>query len=205
MGNRAVITTQESWKYGGLGIYLHWNGGRDSVEAFLEYCRLRGFRTGDYGLARLTQVIANFFGGGLCVGIGTLWKMDCDNGDNGVYIIDGWEIVDRAFFNGVEQHEYNMQEMLQAIDERQPESERLGSDFFDAKLLPVKEIKLGDVVWVQEFDGPFEKQTVVGIGTNMQVNGTNVLGLPYIGKYGENPAWNINNYLRDAEYRVDRF
>ena len=31
MGNRAVITTEKK----DLGIYLHWNGGRDSVEAFL--------------------------------------------------------------------------------------------------------------------------------------------------------------------------
>ena len=30
MGNRAVITDIEKK----VGIYLHWNGGRDSVEAF---------------------------------------------------------------------------------------------------------------------------------------------------------------------------
>lgn len=28
MGNRAVITTSDKK----MGIYLHWNGGRDSVE-----------------------------------------------------------------------------------------------------------------------------------------------------------------------------
>ena len=28
MGNRAVITTEESFaKNSGLGVYLHWNGG----------------------------------------------------------------------------------------------------------------------------------------------------------------------------------
>lgn len=43
MGNRAVITTSKAPDVSGakdLGIYLHWNGGRDSVEAFLKYCVL---------------------------------------------------------------------------------------------------------------------------------------------------------------------
>ena len=44
MGNRAVITTAEDLRSGGTGLYLHWNGGLDSVGPFLEYCRLRGFR-----------------------------------------------------------------------------------------------------------------------------------------------------------------
>ena len=43
MGNRAVITTEGR----DLSLYLHWNGGRDSVEAFLRYCDLRGFRAPD--------------------------------------------------------------------------------------------------------------------------------------------------------------
>ncbi len=35
MGNRAVITASKS-KDSGLGIYLHWNGGIESVVAFLD-------------------------------------------------------------------------------------------------------------------------------------------------------------------------
>lgn len=34
MGNRAVITTRKDLK--DIGVYLHWNGGRDSVERNLE-------------------------------------------------------------------------------------------------------------------------------------------------------------------------
>ena len=34
MGNRAVITTAEKR----IGLYLHWNGGRDTVEPLLKYC-----------------------------------------------------------------------------------------------------------------------------------------------------------------------
>ncbi len=62
MGNRAVITTKENWKHNGVGIYLHWNGVRDSVEAFLKYCNLKGYRSPSedcYGWARLAQVIGN--------------------------------------------------------------------------------------------------------------------------------------------------
>ena len=63
MGNRAVITTRENFENNGIGVYLQWNGGRDSVSAFLEYCRLRNFRPPEednYGWARLIQIIANF-------------------------------------------------------------------------------------------------------------------------------------------------
>jgi hypothetical protein len=134
MGNRAVITTRENFENNGVGIYLHWNGGRDSVQAFLEYCNIKGHRAPDtdcYGWARLCQVIGNFFGGSTSIGIDQARKLDCDNWDNGTYIIEGWEIVGREFFNGDEQDEqnhYDLKEMLLAIDERQPEQERIGKE-----------------------------------------------------------------------------
>ncbi len=117
MGNRAVITTSTALdvsKSQDLGLYLHWNGGRDSVEAFLKYCELQGFRSPDkscYGWARLAQVIGNFFGtsgGGLSVGIDRCCNLDCDNGDNGVYVISGWAIVDRKYLVGHEQRAYDL-------------------------------------------------------------------------------------------------
>lgn len=97
MGNRAVIATEAR----DLGVYLHWNGGRDSVEAFLKYCDLRGFRPPDsdeYGWARLCQVICNFMGAdGLSVGIHPYMTDEAeDPGDNGVYVIRRWEIVNRV-------------------------------------------------------------------------------------------------------------
>ena len=92
MGNRAVITTTKR----DMGVYLHWNGGRDSVEGFLEYCHMRGFRSpecDDYGWARLCQVVGNFMGAsGLSVGI---WPYPGDapaleaGSDNGVYVTEG--------------------------------------------------------------------------------------------------------------------
>ena len=132
MGNRAVITTRENFENNGVGVYVHWNGGRDSVEAFLQYCNLREFRepTHDsYGWARLVQVIANFMGGeGLSVGIDVVNHLDCDNYDNGVYIIDGWEIVGREYFEGDEQNTHDRLEMLITIDKAQPEEQQLGED-----------------------------------------------------------------------------
>lgn len=135
MGNRAVITTSKSSNVAessDLGIYLHWNGGRDSVEAFLTYCKIHGFRSpdsGNYGWARLVQVISNFFGGdGLSIGLDKCSNLDCDNYDNGVHIIEGWEIVGRHYFEGREQSGYDLEEMLKAIDECQPVKMQLGAD-----------------------------------------------------------------------------
>ena len=136
MGNRAVITTSTAADVANstdIGVYLHWNGGRDSVEGFLEYCKRRGFRSPGqdcYGWARLCQVIGNFFGGDLSIGIDQCCKLDCDNWDNGTYIIQmrDWQIVDRKYFDGVEQHRYDLEEMIKEIDACQPERDRLYKD-----------------------------------------------------------------------------
>ena len=128
MGNRAVITTKENFENNGVGVYLHWNGGRDSVEAFLDYCKLKEYRapTSDcYGWARLCQIIGNYFGGSTSLGIDTVNRLDCDNWDNGVYIIDDWEIVGREYFNGSEQLEYDLYDMLVDINNAQPKQEQL--------------------------------------------------------------------------------
>lgn len=121
MGNRGIIKPEDS----DVGIYLHWNGGRDSVEAFLKYCELKEYRgfgeDTEYARARLCQVIANFIGGKLSVGVGTYNK---SHGDNGVYIVRGWNIVDRIDCQH-EQYNHDLQDMLQAIDQAQPEPEQI--------------------------------------------------------------------------------
>lgn len=104
MGNRAVITTVGATDHD-LGIYLHWNGGPESVLAFCEAAKQLGVRplTDDpsYGFARLTQIIGNFFGGTNSVGVGTLSQLDGDNHDNGTYYIGtDWQIVRRTHAGG---------------------------------------------------------------------------------------------------------
>lgn len=119
MGNRAVITTEDKR----FGIYLHWNGGRDSVEAFLLYCKMTGQRPPEhdnYGWARLCQVIGNYFGGTTSIGMDLLERLDQDNWDNGVYVIKNWEIIDRENMRRGEQEEYGLVEMMLEIHSRQP-------------------------------------------------------------------------------------
>lgn len=134
MGNRAVITASKSSdvaKSNDIGIYLHWYGGRDSVEAFLKYCELKKYRSpseDNYGWARLCQVIANYFGGETSIGIDNCCHLDCDNYDNGVYIIEGWKIVGRQYHDGAEQHNYDLCAMLVDIDTKQSETEQLGKE-----------------------------------------------------------------------------
>lgn len=138
MGNRAIITTKNQYENDGYGLYLHWNGGRDSVEAFLAYCRLKGYRDPigdeDYALARLCQVIGNFFGGTTSLGI---CPARCGAGDdNGVYIIGkDWQVVGRKEVGEhfIEQNEYPLGMMLHDIDRSMPEGEQLqygATEFF---------------------------------------------------------------------------
>lgn len=101
MGNRAVITASTT-KTTGVGIYVHWNGGLESVLAFLHVAKERGYRDPaydtTYGMARLCGLICEFFDlkSSTCVGIGQLKELDCDNGDNGVYVIGAdWTIKSR--------------------------------------------------------------------------------------------------------------
>ena len=93
MGNRAVIAIkQKNIEIANTPcIYLHWNGGRDSVEGFLETHHklgMRGAEDATYALARLTQIIGNALGGELSVGVGIYSQLDTDNYDNGVYWLD---------------------------------------------------------------------------------------------------------------------
>ena len=138
MGNRAVITWSQKkdvQRTADIGIYLHWNGGRDSVTAFLTYCKLKGYREPDqdcYGYARLCQVIGNYFGGGLSLGIDKCKNLDCNNGDNGTYICKGWDIVGRQYFTGgIEQNDHDLIEMLHDINKGMPEEERLPDKLID--------------------------------------------------------------------------
>ena len=122
MGNRAVLAfvNDEGKKdKNSVGIYLHWNGGRDSVEGFLQTAKDYGLRSGSYGVARLTQIIANGLGGTLSLGVDLLKNLDCDNYDNGVYWIDqNFNIVDREYIsrpNFKEQQQYSLTEFVKSL------------------------------------------------------------------------------------------
>lgn len=201
MGNRAVVKAKGNRN---KAVYLHWNGGRDSVEAFLKYCELRGFRSfeDDYGMARFIQVVSNFLSGnGLNVGV----VDDVDScGDNGVYVVSGWDIVDRIDFEGTEQNTHDLQEMLIAIDEAQPKKQQLGKNYLEAERVKTTELKIGDKVYLMEIDGQVKVYSVAGIGKNERKNGTNVENIPYVNRYLNDNSYanNINNYIQDDYVRV---
>lgn len=214
MGNRAVITTSTSLEIKDstdLGIYVHWNGGRDSVEAFLKYCEMKGYSSPEkdfYGWARLCQVIGNFLGGTNSLGIEKCCNLDCDNGDNGVYIIKDWKIVGRKYFDGVEQRNHDMEGMLLAIDESMHDSEQLGEGFIKADMVSRDDIRLGDLIYRLGVDGKVELSEVIGFGeTGKIVNGSDVTGIPYVARYKllkryhRECAENINNYIFDEVVR----
>lgn len=95
MGNRAVITFKTTPK--AQCVYLHWNGGRDSVEAFLRAAKFNGAKGhGPAALRVLAATAQRFIGGS--VYMQTYGHADTNNFDNGVYVIDNnMQIVARIF------------------------------------------------------------------------------------------------------------
>ena len=76
-------------------IYLHWNGGLASVKAFLRAGKYFGVRCGQYGSARLVQIIGNFFGGTLSLGVEPFINLKHWNEDNGLYVVENWKIINQ--------------------------------------------------------------------------------------------------------------
>lgn len=127
MGNKAVITTPKK----DIGVYLHWNGSRNNIESFLAYCDMKGYRPpeiDEYGWARLCQVIGNTIGGTLSVGIGRYENQDKDNGDNGVYVIKDWDIIDREYYPYNEEHEDDILGALEYINLSMPANEQVTAE-----------------------------------------------------------------------------
>lgn len=199
MSNSGIIMFEDNKE---LGLYLHWNGGRDSVEAFLKYCKLTK-KTGGFqcGMLSLAQVIKNW-----SIELGNIIVNPFNhNSDNGIYIVDKkWNIIDRKKFNGIEQNEYNLEEFLKDLDKSQPTDYQLGEEYFKGNFVNRKDIEIGDEVFItSNINYKTKKYKVIGIGIDKMVNGTRVKDIPYINSLGrlgyEN---NINNYLLEENYRV---
>lgn len=115
MGNRAVIAfTGASAK--SKCIYLHWNGGRASVEGFLQAVRALKINPLDrkWGLLdekraieQFAKVVGPFFFGndpGMTIYVEEFGSADKDNYDNGLYwISEDFYIVGRKFTRGGEE------------------------------------------------------------------------------------------------------
>ena len=106
MGNRAVLQLNET-----MGMYVHWNGGLDTIKPFLDIAKEYGLKAGD--AEDLKELFQLAFSQGE---IGKLNFLDCDNDDNGVYVLDeDLNIVGRKYTRYPEQSEHNYKEMLEHI------------------------------------------------------------------------------------------
>lgn len=125
MGNRAVISDKNKQ----IGIYLHWNGGPESICAFLTYAKLKEVRSVDsdpaYFYSRLSQIICNFFEGTTSCGVDVYEHLDTDNWDNGTYLVDKDFNVEKRLFSDncckVKVRKKEMFDFLMEIDEHQPD------------------------------------------------------------------------------------
>jgi hypothetical protein len=115
LGNRAVITFGTATA--SPCIYLHWNGGRASVEGFLSAVKALRINPPDpkWGMideARFFEQMARvvgpwFFGNdpGFTIYLEEYGGADKDNYDNGVYVLskDTLEIVGRKYKGQIEE------------------------------------------------------------------------------------------------------
>ena len=121
-----------------------------------------------------------------------------------MYIVKNWEIVGREDNEGIEQNYYDLTEMLKYIDERQPKDQQLG-DFLDSKEIETKNLKIGDIVFIQNLQGEYEKFKVIGFGVDKYVNGTKVFNLPFVDRFANvknDYSENINNYITTEKIRI---
>jgi len=60
MGNRAVVRFNDE-AANDVGVYLHWNGGPESIAGFLQAMVQRKWTRMDYAPARFIQVVGEYF------------------------------------------------------------------------------------------------------------------------------------------------
>lgn len=138
MGNRAVIIESRKRE----GIYQHWNGGRDSIEPMLYYAK--HFLNDDSNLFENNLKKVAFIS--MCCGFRPEYSndydnLDCNNGDNGVYVINkDFDIIERRFYKYSEQNNYKFEDFLIYIDELMPKNFQKGKDFI-LKYIASKEVE----------------------------------------------------------------
>lgn len=165
MGNRASIIFADDAANANEVVYLHWNGSPNEVASLLEYCRLRNFSAGDYGVSRFLQVAGNYIGGGLSLGIysresngtdaGDLDEVD--PGDNGTFLVKNWSIVRWRCWGEemaiVEGGAVPDSWLMRIIDACQPQRDQLGAEFLGAQDSRVASLEVGDRVYMQSTRG----------------------------------------------------
>ena len=122
MGNRAVISFQDpsvtTLKLSEVGIYLHWNGGLESIEGFCKAATDLNINEP----ARFIQMLGNWFGGNQSLYVDVISRLDYDNYDNGTYVLSKasgeWKVVKRFFVDieyKINGHDEYVQEMADDV------------------------------------------------------------------------------------------
>jgi hypothetical protein len=175
------------------------------VAAFLRYAELAGLPplTADGGgYAQLLTVLVNFVGNdGLTVALATFdsrRRAEDFDSDNGVYLVRGHEIVGRIAAPRIEQDAHDLNEMLHALDQAQPEADRLGG-YLDATERLTDSLTVGERVWVRDHfsrNSRYILRTVIGHGTGAYVNGAGRPGVPYVDRFdNQDNSKNPNSYI----------
>lgn len=203
MGNRCIIKGENS----NIGVYLHWNSGKKSVYSFLNYCKEKQYRdlSDGYGVARLCQVIGNYFGGTSSIGIEIVNDDNLEEVtkhlDNGIYIINNnWEEI--KHIGNCYTEKYDENELLKSIDEAQPVKEQLG-DYLFAEEVEAETLEVGDKIYYIDYNDELSIETVVGIKY-----GWNPYDIqPYMDKYhnqNNGKTLNPNNILKGKVRKVNK-
>lgn len=95
MGNRAVIAfTDSNERKPTVAVYMHWNGGPESIYAILDVMKEHGgmVHSASYSAARFTHLACTLLNGdGLSVGLmgfTNITEMASTGEDNGLYVYD---------------------------------------------------------------------------------------------------------------------
>ena len=142
MSNSAIIRFKDNYF---CEVYLHWNGGVESVVGFLKYCELKGYRDGDF--ARFIQVVGNFFGGGNTIYL-EKFNSNIDT-DNGIYLVHNWKIVNKKVDKNILTKQ-SFKELFRIINSTQRKEEQLPEKLFDCKEVSVDDLKIGDTVFMYD-------------------------------------------------------
>lgn len=107
MGNRCVVTQQDKSK----AIYFHWNGGMDTIYPLTIVAK--SFAEDSKDKASKWDIFKSIARNVFDAQIMPYKKCDCNNGDNGVYILDDdLNIVGREYAPEKEQDEHNFLQMI---------------------------------------------------------------------------------------------
>lgn len=142
MSNSAIIRFKDNYF---CEVYLHWNGGIESIVGFLKYCELKGYRDGDF--ARFIQVVGNFFGGGNTIYL-EKFNSNIDT-DNGIYLVHNWKIVNKKVDKNIFTKQ-SFKELFRIINSTQRKEEQLPEKLFDCKEVSVDDLKIGDTVFMYD-------------------------------------------------------